>query len=86
MATQSERRATTRAAILKTARHLFGDHGFENTTIDDIAIAARVAKGAIYHHFKTKEALFEAVFTQVSLELATDIARAARTAPGRHRR
>ena len=31
MATQSERRATTRAAILKTARHLFGDRGFENT-------------------------------------------------------
>jgi AcrR family transcriptional regulator len=79
MATQSERLATTRAAILKTARQLFGDRGFENTTIDDIAIAAGVAKGAIYHHFKTKEALFEAVFTQVSLELATDIARAART-------
>jgi AcrR family transcriptional regulator len=79
MATQSERLATTRAAILKTARLLFGDRGFENTTIDDIAIAAGVAKGAIYHHFKTKEALFEAVFTQVSLELATDIARAART-------
>lgn len=79
MATQSERLATTRAAILKTARQLFGDRGFENTTIDDIAVAAGVAKGAIYHHFKTKEALFEAVFTQVSLELATDIARAART-------
>jgi AcrR family transcriptional regulator len=79
MATQSERLATTRAAILKTARQLFGDRGFENTTIDDIAIAAGLAKGAIYHHFKTKEALFEAVFTQVSLELATDIARAART-------
>jgi AcrR family transcriptional regulator len=79
MATQSERLATTRAAILKTARQLFGDRGFENTTIDDIAVAAGVAKGAIYHHFKTKEALFEAVFTQVSLDLATDIARAART-------
>jgi AcrR family transcriptional regulator len=78
MATQSERRATTRAAILKTARHLFGDRGFENTTIDDIAIAARVAKGAIYHHFKTKEALFEAVLAAVSADLAEDIERAAR--------
>jgi AcrR family transcriptional regulator len=78
MATQSERRATTRAAILKTARHLFSDRGFENTTIDDIAIAARVAKGAIYHHFKTKEALFEAVFDAVSADLAGDIERAAK--------
>ena len=79
MATQSERLAATRAAILKTARQLFGDRGFENTTIDDIALATGVAKGAIYHHFKTKEALFEAVFTLVSIELATDITRAART-------
>ena len=40
MATQSERRQATQAAILKAARRLFGEHGFAATTIDDVASAA----------------------------------------------
>jgi AcrR family transcriptional regulator len=78
MATQSERRRATQAAILKAARRLFGERGFAATTIDDIAAGARVAKGAVYHHFATKEALFEAVFDQVSLALLAETDRAAR--------
>lgn len=78
MATQLERRQTTQAAILKAARRLFGEHGFAATTIDDVAAGARVAKGAVYHHFETKEALFEAVFDQVSQELLVEVDRAAR--------
>ena len=78
MATQSERRQATRAAILKAARRLFGERGFAATTIDDVAAAAHVAKGAVYHHFATKEALFEAVFDQVSQELLVEVDRAAR--------
>src|ERR1700729_4019530 len=66
MATQSERREATRAAIVKAAKRLFGERGFAGTTMDHVATAAHVAKGAVYHHFKTKEALFEAVFDQVS--------------------
>jgi AcrR family transcriptional regulator len=73
MATQSDRRAATRAAIVKAARRLFGSGGFHPTTMDDIATAAHVAKGAIYHHFKTKEAVFEAVFDLTSRELVTEI-------------
>src|ERR1700749_396694 len=78
MVTQAERRQTTQAAILKSAKRLFGERGFAATTIDDVAAAARVAKGAVYHHFATKEALFEAVFDQVSQELLVEVDRAAR--------
>jgi AcrR family transcriptional regulator len=79
MAKQAERRAATTEAILKAGRRLFGEQGFAATTMDDIAEAARVAKGAVYHHFATKEAVFEAVFDQVSRDLVLEIDRAART-------
>ena len=78
MATQAERRAATIEAILKAGRLLFGERGFAATTIDDIAEQARVAKGAIYHHFATKEAVFAAVFDQVSRALVQEIDRAVR--------
>ena len=51
---------------------------FARTTIDDVAAAARIAKGALYHHFEAKEALFEAVFDQVSQELLAEVDRVAR--------
>jgi AcrR family transcriptional regulator len=79
MAKQAERRAATIEAILKAGRRLFGERGFAATTIDDIADAARVAKGAVYHHFATKEALFEAVFDLVSRDLVAEVERATRT-------
>ena len=79
MATQAERRAATIESILKAGRLLFGERGFAATTIDDIAEQARVAKGAVYHHFATKEAVFEAVFNQVSRALVQEIDRAVRT-------
>ena len=79
MAKQAERRAATTEAILKAGRRLFGEQGFAATTMDDIAEAARVAKGAVYHHFATKDAVFEAVFDQLSRDLVLEIDRAART-------
>lgn len=79
MAKQSERRAATTEAILNSGRRLFGERGFAATTIDDIAEAAGVAKGAVYHHFATKEALFEAVFDQVSRDLVSEIGRVVRS-------
>ena len=78
MATQAERREKTRTVIVKAAKRIFGERGFAAATMDDIAAGARVAKGAVYHHFSTKEALFEAVFEQVSLELVSDLDRISR--------
>ena len=78
MATQAERRERTQAAIVKAAQRIFGERGFAAATMDDIAASARVAKGAVYHHFATKEALFEAVFEQVSHQLILELDRLAR--------
>ena len=85
MATQAERREKTRASIVKAARRIFGERGFAAATMDDIASGARVAKGAVYHHFATKEAVFEAVFEQVSIDLVADLDRRP-AAPGGHSR
>lgn len=80
MATQTERREATRKAIIGAARDLFGKYGFAATSVDDVAAAAGIAKGAVYHHFRTKEAVFEAVFEEASGELARYVAIAARSA------
>jgi AcrR family transcriptional regulator len=78
MTKQAERRAATTEAILTAARRLFGAQGFAATTMDEIAEGAGIAKGAVYHHFKTKEAVFEAVFDLVSRDLVVEIDSAAR--------
>ena len=66
MARQADRRAATHGAILRAAQALFAAQGFAATTVDDIAERAGVAKGAVYHHFAGKEAMFEAVFEAAS--------------------
>ena len=66
MAKQAERREATRGAILAAAYRRFGEAGFAAVTMDEIATAAGLAKGAVYHHFPSKEALFEAVFERAA--------------------
>jgi AcrR family transcriptional regulator len=73
MARQAERREATRDAIVAAAAMLFGGKGFAATTIDEIAAAAGVAKGAVDHHFPSKEAVFEAVLRKTNQTLAADI-------------
>jgi AcrR family transcriptional regulator len=51
----------TREALLDTARTLFVEHGYNQAGVDAIARAARVTRGAFYHHFPDKLALFEAL-------------------------
>jgi AcrR family transcriptional regulator len=53
---------TTRAAIVQAAVRQFAAQGFARTTMDAVAQAARVTKGAVYHHFRDKAELFEAAF------------------------
>jgi AcrR family transcriptional regulator len=53
---------TTRAAIVQAAVEQFASEGFAKSTMDNVAEAARVTKGAVYHHFTDKAELFEAVF------------------------
>lgn len=70
MVRQSERSSSTIAAILAAGRKLFGAEGFEATSIDAIAEDARVAKGAVYHHFKSKEEIFVRVLEEVQAAIA----------------
>jgi AcrR family transcriptional regulator len=71
MVRQSERPVATIAAILNAARKLFSVRGFDATSIDDIAASAGVAKGAVYHHFESKEEIFTQVLEGVQAELAS---------------
>jgi AcrR family transcriptional regulator len=61
--------AQTRASLIRAGRELFGEKGFRQTSVEDLARAARVTTGALYHHFPTKTALFEAVFEHAHTEL-----------------
>jgi AcrR family transcriptional regulator len=74
---QAERRAGTVAAIHIAARELFAKRGFTATTIDDIAKRAGVAKGAVYHHFGSKDEIFERVLEGIFLEIAARLRAAA---------
>ncbi len=66
---QAERSEGTRREILRVAKELFGDRGYEATSLDDVAEHAGVTKGAVYHHFSGKRDLFQAVFEMLEQEL-----------------
>src|SRR3977135_4151563 len=55
----------TKEAILQTALELFRSRGFEVTTMRDIAQSAKVATGAAYYYFPSKEAIVAAYYDQV---------------------
>ena len=59
----------TRQQIIDAARRVFVEKGVSRTTIDNIAAAAGVTRGAVYWHFANKEALFHAMRDQVTLPL-----------------
>jgi AcrR family transcriptional regulator len=65
---RSQQVEATRRAVLAAARAAFGTQGYAQTSVDEIAAAARVTKGAVYHHFAGKEALFRAVWGEVEAE------------------
>lgn len=69
---EQQRSQETRAALLETARLLFGTKGYHATSIDEIVATTRVTRGALYHHFESKEHLFEAVYRQMEAQLTAD--------------
>lgn len=72
--TQAERTEATRAALIAAARPLFALRGYAGVGTEEIARAAAVTRGALYHHFEGKRELFEAVYEQIEIELAERIA------------
>ncbi len=67
--TPASRRAqqsdSTREALLSECLHLFAERGFASTSVDDIARAAGVTKGAIYWHFAGKDEIFHAILDRI---------------------
>src|SRR5215831_8343105 len=82
---QADRSAATRDALVAAARPLFAAHGFAEVSTDAIVAEAGVTRGALYHQFADKTALFDAVLGAVEAEiagrLAEDVAAAGITDP-----
>ncbi|MBN9004845.1 MAG: TetR/AcrR family transcriptional regulator [Rhizobiales bacterium] len=78
MIAQSERRAATIAAILGGARKLFLAQGFAETSVDAIALEAGVGKGAVYHHFESKEEILDRLVDAMQAEIAAEVVATAR--------
>ncbi|HUI87994.1 MAG TPA: TetR/AcrR family transcriptional regulator [Anaerolineales bacterium] len=56
-----QRSEETRSRILESAAKLFSERGFNAASVDDICADAKISKGAFYHHFESKQALFLAL-------------------------
>jgi AcrR family transcriptional regulator len=70
---QAERRAQTRAKLLKAAGHVFARHGYEGATLEAIAAEARLSKGAVYYNFASKEELFLTLLEERLAERLGDV-------------
>ena len=70
--------ASTKRALIDVAEELFTEHGYASTSLDAIVAGADVTKGALYHHFSGKQALFEAVFERVEVEATKRVRKAIR--------
>jgi len=76
-----EQGQATRQQIVVVATDLFARHGYEGTSIEAVLAASEVSRGALYHHFASKEALFEAVLERVEQGIAKRIVAAASVGP-----
>ena len=77
-----EKGQETRRAIIETATHLFAEHGYAAVSIDAVLAACEISRGALYHHFASKEALLEAVFEAVEIDVTNKVLAGAASARG----
>jgi AcrR family transcriptional regulator len=76
------RGAATREHLLAVATALFAEHGYEATSIDAVLQESGASRGSLYHHFKGKDALFEAVLEELETDVGRRTVAAAADAPG----
>ena len=72
--TQTERSAATQLALQKAARRLWGERGYAAVSTPEIARAAGVTRGAMYHQYADKAKLFVAVLESVEEEVIERLA------------
>lgn len=68
-----QRTEETRSALLAAARELFIEKGFSETGTPEIVKAAKVTRGALYHHFRDKEDLFRTVVSREAEAVGQEI-------------
>ncbi|PDT12082.1 TetR/AcrR family transcriptional regulator [Rhizobium sp. M1] len=68
-----ERTEQTRQALIHAGRRIFVEKGYAETATPEIVAAAGVTRGALYHHFEDKKALFQAVITSEAQAVAKAI-------------
>jgi AcrR family transcriptional regulator len=73
---RTRRRTDTKQRLYEAAVELIAEQGFSATTVDDIALRAKVAKGTVYYNFASKTALFEELLRH-GIGLLTEAFRAA---------
>jgi TetR/AcrR family acrAB operon transcriptional repressor len=71
-----EEAEVTRAAVLKAALAVFSAKGYSAATLDDVASAAKVTRGAIYWHFKSKADLYNTLVEELSARGASVVQQA----------
>ena len=81
MGKRAARGRATREQLIEVATRLFAENGYEDTSIEDVLAAAGVSRGALYHHFAGKDALFGAVVESVENRVMADLAAAAGDVP-----
>jgi AcrR family transcriptional regulator len=74
---KAEQSESTRAELVRVARGLFAEHGYRETSTEEVVRRARVTRGALYYHFKDKQDLFRAAFEAVQSDLIQKVAEAA---------
>jgi len=66
---RQDRGRTTRDQLVAEATRLFAERGFDATSVEAVLDAAGVSRGSLYHHFKGKDALFEAVLDAAEVRI-----------------
>jgi AcrR family transcriptional regulator len=72
----------TRSQLVSIATRMFAEHGYEDTPIEAVLREAGVSRGSLYHHFASKEALFEAAAEEVETRVGDQTVAAAAGAAG----
>lgn len=76
----AEAAARTAQEILDSATRLLAARGFAGVSLDDVARAAGVTRGAVYHHYRSKAGVFRAVATTLQSQVARSVVEAAEIA------
>jgi AcrR family transcriptional regulator len=72
----------TRGQLIAVATRMFAERGYEDTSIEAVLREAGVSRGSLYHHFASKEALFEAVAEDVEGQVGSQTVAASAGADG----